>query len=123
MRSIGLILGAFAGASILVSAADLLMRQLAPASFDDQGVSHDARVLALMLGVALVVYCLGGYVVAALASASRRKHVLGFGIVMFAAAAITIWIDYYTTPRWYHIASILIPLPAAILGGRMRGRE
>jgi hypothetical protein len=123
MRSIGLILAAFAVVSTLVLGGELIMQRLIPASFDDQGVSHDARVLAIALAYTILLYCLGGYVVAALAPRSKGKHVLGFGIVMLAAAGATIWLDYYTAPRWSHIASVLSPIPAAVLGGRIRGHE
>lgn len=122
MRIVGLILAVSAVVAILVVAGDQLMLRLFPASFDDQGVSHDARILGARMLWTIFLYCLGGYTVTALSPRPQRVALL-FGLFMLAVACLEIWIDYYSSPRWYHIASILSPIPAALIGGRIRGRE
>jgi hypothetical protein len=122
MRSVGAIFAAFATVSILALAGDLLMIRTFPASFDDQGVTHDARVLGVMLLYTIALSCLGGYLTAAIAPSSKRRHALLFGLVVLVASAAGTYLNYHTAPRWYHIANLLSLFPAALLGGRIRAR-
>ena len=122
MRSIGIILATFALTSILALGGDLLLIRLFPASFDDQGVSHDARMLGVMLLYTIALSCLGGYLAARFATSAKRRHAMFFGLVVLAATAIGTYVNYYTAPPWYHNANLLTVLPAAVLGGRIRAR-
>jgi hypothetical protein len=120
MRSVGAVLTAFAIASILAIGADYLMFRLFPASFDNQGISHDARVLVLVLCYSIGFVCLGGYIAAALATHSKRKHAIGFGIVILAATAVATSQNSDSAPAWYNISNLAMVLPAAAFGGRLR---
>ena len=81
MRSIGIILAAFALTSILALGGDLLLIRLFPASFDDQGVSHDARMLGATLLYTITLSCLGGYLAAGFAPSAKLRHAVFFGFV------------------------------------------
>ncbi|HYI95400.1 MAG TPA: hypothetical protein VEX68_17805 [Bryobacteraceae bacterium] len=122
MKSLGIILATFALTSILALGGDFLLMRLFPASFDDQGVSHDARILGVMLLYTIALSCLGGYLVARFTPSAKRRHAMVFGLVLLIATAVGTYVNYYSAPPWYHYANLLTVLPAAILGGRIRAR-
>ena len=114
-------LGAFLITSLLFRAGDFAMLQLFPSKFDDQGIAHDIRVLVFVLCYAVAFYVLGGFLAASFAPHSKRKHALVYGVLVLAIGAAATAARYDTAPRWFHIANLASTLPAAALGGRLRG--
>jgi hypothetical protein len=121
MRSLWAVLGAFLITSLLFRAGDFTMLRLFPSKFDDQGVAHDIRVLIFVLCYAVLFYVLGGFFAASFAPHSKVKHALAYGVLILAIGAAATVARYNTAPRWFHIANLATTVPAALLGGRLRG--
>jgi hypothetical protein len=65
----------------------------------------------------------GCYLTARLAPSQPMRHalVLGvLGLVFNVAGTVAMW---DTAPAWYHVASLLLVMPYAWLGGRIRDRQ
>jgi hypothetical protein len=127
LRSTGL------GRSIWAILAGLLINIIPAVAIDI--VLHRARVFPpigqrMTDGMCLLAssyrYLLGfmsGYVVARLAPANPRKHVLilgGIGVAMGSAGAIAMW---NAGPPWYPLALIILAIPLALAGWRVSGRS
>jgi hypothetical protein len=121
MRSVWAILGAFLITSFLFRAADFTMLHLFPSKFDDQGVAHDMGVLIFVLCYAVAFYVLGGFLAAAFAPRAKLKHALVYGVLVLAIGVAATTPRFDAAPKWFYIANLASAVPAAALGGRLRG--
>jgi hypothetical protein len=120
MRSIGAVAAGFVFIMVLSFAADAVLRHAMPARFRPDGGSDDLLVLALCLAYVFVFATAGCFVCARIAGHHPMRHaiILGvIGLVLNLGAAIAVW---HTAPAWYHVANLLLVMPAAWLGGRLR---
>lgn len=89
---------------------------LFPARFDDQGAVHDMGVLVIMMMFNVVLFVLGGLLVASDAAHSKYKHAIAFGVFVLAIGAVP---PLYPAPKWFHIANLVSTIPAAAIGARL----
>ena len=106
--------------TVLAIACDALLLRLFPGKFGPNGATGDTLIL-----LAVLLYCsffefLGGYVTARLAPDRPVGHAVVFGLVGLALSVLSTIGRWNTTPAWYFIAVIILIVPAAWAGGRLR---
>lgn len=120
LRSVIAIVVGFIIIAVLAIGADFALRSAMPDVFSPTGRVENTGVLLLMLGYVFVFAVAGCYLTARLAPQNPLKHalVLGvFGLVFNILGTIAMW---ETAPAWFHIVALILVMPAAWLGGRLR---
>ena len=123
LRSIVAIVVGFVVIAALAMGTDMLVLRAFPAAFNDAGVTNDLSILMLMAAYVAVYAITGCYVTARLAPDRPMRHALilgALGLAMNIAATISLW---GTAPAWYHILNLLLVMPYAWVGGRIRERQ
>ena len=122
-RSIVAVVVGFLLIGALAFGTDAAVRTALPGAFDAQGRTDSVPLLLLTI-VYVGVYAVAGcYLAARLAPSRPMRHamILGvLGLVFNIAGTAAAW---NTAPAWYHILALLLVLPYAWLGGRLRERE
>jgi len=119
LKSIVAVVVGFLLVTILCGSGDLVLIKAMPQAVHG-GHIDDPMALAITLLYSLVFATLGGFVTARLAPHHPLRHaiILGcFGLAASILAAVALW---NTGPVWYHIGALVIPLPAAWIGGSLR---
>lgn len=78
--------------------------------------------LAIATMYRILYSVLGSYIVALLAPSSPMKHALisgAIGVIASAAGAVATW-NSNLGPHWYPLALVVIALPCAWVGGKLR---
>jgi len=73
------------------------------------------------LGGSLLCMAIGGYVAAGSAGHSGVKHGAVTGVLLMGVIALTAALSSQHTPGWYTAAVFLLIVPAAAVGGMLRG--
>jgi hypothetical protein len=123
-RSIAAVLAGFILIGALSVGADLLLRQAVPTAFGPAGRVDSVPILLLMMGY-VGVFAVGGcYLAARLAPSRPMIHALVLGALgLLFTGYNTIVVFWDTAPAWFHVASLLLVMPYAWLGGRLREVE
>jgi len=119
-RSIIAVVAGFVFIGALSFGADAVMRNKMPEVFGASGRVDSAPVLLLMAAYVMVFAVAGSYLTAFLAPRNPMKHALvlgALGLIFNIAGTIALW---ETAPAWFHIISLLLVMPYAWLGGRLR---
>jgi hypothetical protein len=122
-RSILAIVAGFFFIGLLSFGADALMSSLMPGAYGAGGVPQDTGVMLLAMGYVAVFAITGCYLAARLAPSHPMRHalILGvLGLMVNAIGAVTMW---SVLPAWFHIASLVLVMPYAWIGGRLREME
>jgi hypothetical protein len=120
MRSVIAIVAGFVLIAALSFGADAVLRSVLPSVFSSTGRVESAPVLLLVIAYVFVFAVVGCYLTARLAPSSPLKHalVLGvLGLIFNIIGTIALW---NSAPAWYHVVALLLVMPAAWLGGRLR---
>ncbi len=123
LRSIVAIVVGFVLIGMLAMGTDMIVMQAFPAQFDEAGRTQNLTILMLMAAYVAVYAITGCYVTARLAPSRPMMHALilgALGLVMNIVATISLW---GTAPAWYHILNLLLVMPYAWIGGRIRERQ
>jgi len=118
LRSVGAVLAGFLAIAITSTATDALMRALGifPSGITDP-MSDGLLLLAAAYRAVYGIF--GTYLAARLAPSKPLQHALvlgAIGVVLGTLGAIAMW---SVGGHWYAIANIAIPLPAAVIGGKL----
>jgi hypothetical protein len=81
---------------------------------------ENLQLLLLMLFYSVVISLAAGYVTAYLAGRREVHHALAAGLVQLALGAAFQAANWTLLPVWYHAAFLLLLLPGALGGGRLR---
>jgi CBS domain containing-hemolysin-like protein len=120
LRSVLAIGAGFFTTSILALTGDLALRRLMPASFAPDGGVQGSYVLAVTLLYTGIVGVIGGYVAARIAIERPLRHAAILGGIMLAFSALWAVLLWSTAPPWYHLATLAMVLPVALVGGKIR---
>jgi hypothetical protein len=123
LRSVAAILFGLIVVTVLSLGADAALRATVPGSFDAGGRVDAAGLLLLMIGYVAVFIVMGAYAAARTARRRPMLHAIIFGGLMLLSSAGASAAMWDTAPLWYHVTQLLLVLPSAWFGGRMRERE
>lgn len=122
-RSILAIVTGFLVIGALSFGADAVLRQIMPTAFDAAGRAGSVAVLLLTMAYVAVFAIAGCYLAARLAPNRPMRHalILGvLGLVFNIAGSVAVW---DTAPAWYHVVSLLMVMPYAWIGGKLRENQ
>jgi hypothetical protein len=79
----------------------------------------DTMVLILLLVKSVIISVISGFITAAIARENTKStFVLGILLVLFGIFIQSIHWNYM--PLWYHVPFLLLLIPVAVLGGKLR---
>ena len=122
-RSIVAVVAGFLLIGVLAIGTEAALMSALPGSFDATGRTDSVPLLLFTLAYVGVYAVAGCYLAARLAPSRPMLHamVLGvLGLVFNIAGTAARW---DTALAWYHVVALLLVLPYAWLGGRLRERE
>ncbi len=93
-----------------------------PNAFEESGTTSNSLILVGILGIAILVSLVSGYVTTIVAAKRSMTPtvVLGFALV---AVGIFVQVQYWNVmPIWYHMSFLAALLPCSLIGGLMRLR-
>jgi hypothetical protein len=118
-KSLGAVLAGIVAGAVLSIGTDLALAALH--IFPPLG---STAFLPWMLGVALFYRCVytvaSGYITAMLAPQRPMRHVVILGMVGILVSAVGVVAGWKLSEHWYPIALVIIALPCAWLGGKLR---
>jgi hypothetical protein len=118
VRSLFAVAAGFAATNILSLLADNLFRTLVPESFSEQGL--DTRGLLLTLLANAVCGIAGGYVAARIATRQYVLHAAALGVLMLVVSIAATAFFWDRAPAWFHLTTLALTVPVAMLGGKIR---
>jgi hypothetical protein len=122
-KSISAVAYGFVFISAITFAADTIVKRTVPGAFATSGRTDNLPVLLFSLLYIAMFGIVGSYLTARLAPRNPMKHalILGWLALFFSfVATITLW---DSAPAWYHVAALMLIVPCAWLGARLREIE
>jgi hypothetical protein len=119
LRSVLAIGAGYFTTALLPLLGDYALRKLMPHLFASDGPARGSNVFAIMLLYTALSGVIGGYVTARIAIQRPLLHaaILGAGLLALAAlSAVFLW---NAVPPWYHLATLAMMLPVALIGGKI----
>jgi hypothetical protein len=123
MRSIWAVVAGFLFTAVLSIGADAIVRWMAPSLFSPTGATSNVAILALTTVFVAVFAIVGCYITARLAPSHPMRHALILGCLALAISLILSGKTWPMTPPWFNILNLVVIVPYAWLGGRLRERE
>jgi len=123
MRSIWSVVAGFLFIMVLSLGTDAIMYAMWPKVFNANGGTSNVVILCLTIVYVGVFAIVGSYITARLAPSQPMKHALILGVtgLAFTVAATTRMWNVH--PAWYNILNLLLVMPYAWFGGRLRENE
>ena len=119
-RSFLAILAGFLVWSILWVGSNAAITAAFPTHFAEDGSTQSTGILALLLFDSVLFSLIAGWLTAKLAHRKELGHALGLGLALLAVG-IAVQLQYWDVmPLWYHLIFLVMLLPMAWVGGRIR---
>jgi len=123
MKTFKSILSVFVGILVIVVLSSLTDMILEKTGLMTMPFTHDPLWVKLLVVLYRNIYVsLGAYITASMAPANPMKHVwvlAGIGCVLGIVGAIAMW---HIPPHWYPISLIILGVPFAWFGGKLKTR-
>ena len=122
-RSIMAVAAGFLFIAMLAFGMDMVMKQVMPGAFNAEGHIESVPMLLFAMFYVAVFAIAGCYLAARLAPNRPMRHALilgALGLVFNLIAATQVW---DTAPAWYFIASLVLVMPYAWIGGKIRENQ
>jgi hypothetical protein len=123
VRSIGAVAVGFLFIAVLSFGSDILLRVTFPDDIDVPGEIISLRVLSLSLTTAAVYATVGCYLAARLAPSRPMWHALLLGVLVLVFTVINADLLWMLAASWYRLASLVIVMPCAWIGGWLAERS
>ena len=123
MRSLWAVLAGFILIGLLGFGTDAIMHAMSPWAYDERGGTTNLPILIVSMVYSAVYGLVGCYVTARLAPSNPMKHALILGFIGIFAAGAANWALWGHVPAWWSIGNVLLVLPLAWLGGKLRENE
>jgi hypothetical protein len=122
-RSIWAVVAGFLFIVVLSLGADAIMHAVSPRLFDASGGTTNFTILCLSTVFVGVFATVGCYLTARLAPSHPMRHALvlgALGLIFSLIATMRMW---NMSPAWYNVVNLVLVMPYAWLGGRLRESE
>jgi hypothetical protein len=123
MRSIWAIVAGFLFTFLLSTGAELIMRAMAPSLFAANGSTSNIAILCMSILTIAVFAIVGCYLTARLAPSHPMGHALALGGIALVISLLLVQKTWPMAPAWYNLLNLVVILPYAWIGGRLRERE
>jgi hypothetical protein len=123
MKSIWAIVAGFLFIAALSIGSDAIMHAIAPRLYGLHGETSNVVILCLMTMYVGVFATVGSYLTARLAPSRPMRHALILGALGLTFSLMTTAKMWNMAPAWYNIINLLLVMPYAWLGGRLRENE
>jgi hypothetical protein len=123
MRSIWAVVAGFLFIAVLSFGADAIIQAISPSLFDANGATSNVAILCLSTIYVAVFATVGSYITARLAPAHPMRHALVLGGLGLLFSLIMIGKTWSMAPAWYNVLNLVMVMPYAWLGGRLRENE
>lgn len=123
MRSVWAILAGFILIGVLGFGTDAIVRAMSPWAFNARGAPTNLWILIVSMLYSAVYGVVGCYVAARLAPSNPMKHAMILGLIGLLTGGYVNYLFWGQVPSWYPIINVLLILPLAWLGGRLRENE
>jgi hypothetical protein len=123
LRSIGAVLGGFLVFTTLALGASAALEAAVPGAIGAGGRMESTPLLLIVLAYVFVFIVMGAYVTARSVRARPMLHAICAGGLMLAINIVSAAAMWDAAPAWYHAVLLVLVLPAAWYGGRLRERE
>ena len=123
-RSVGSVFGGLAAVFLITTVTDVILH--ATGVFPPWTQRMADALFLVALAYRVVYGIVGGYVTARLAPERPVTHALALGIAGVAASVAGTVVQLANPdmgPLWYPLVLILIAIPTAWVGGKIRGRQ
>ena len=120
VRSAFAVAAGFAGTNIVSLLADTASLKLVPQAFDARSRPLDPQGLLLMLAGTALAGVVGGYLTARMAAGRPIAHAAVLGGVQLMLALVANILSWDSGPAWFHLATLALVMPAALVGGKIR---
>jgi hypothetical protein len=123
MRSIWAVVAGFLFVAVLSFGTDAIMHALWPKLFDANGGTSNFVILCLTTVYVGVFAVVGSYITARLAPSNPMRHALILGVLALAFTLMATMRMWNLAPAWYNILNLILVMPYAWFGGRLRENE
>ena len=126
LRAIGAIVAGFVVWTVLFLGSNALLTLITPDSFNPDGSTDSAALLALVLVLSVVSSIVSGWVTARIARAQAFGSSVTLGILLLVVGIGVQMQSWEVMPLWYHLLFLVALLPAVLVGYRWavnRGKE
>ena len=123
MRSIWAVVAGFLFIVVLSLGADKIIQTMSPNLFNANGGTTNLVILCLMTVYVAVFAIVGCYLAARLAPSHPMRHALSLGALGLIFSLIGTWMMWDKAPAWYNILNLVLVMPYAWFGGRLRENE
>jgi hypothetical protein len=123
VRSIVAVVVGFFYIGLLSFGTDAVIRSRVPGAFAAAGRTDSVPLLLATLAYVALFAISGCYLAARLAPSRPMRHALILGVLGLAFNVMGTVVAWGTAPAWYHVVSLVLVMPYAYLGGRLRERQ
>jgi hypothetical protein len=120
LRSVVAVGAGFFTTTVSALAGDYALRSWMRAEFEPDGSVSGSTVLVITLIYASIFGAVGAYIAAWIGQVRPMLHAGIVGTVMLVSTALATIMTWGTAPPWYHIATLALVLPVALIGGKVR---
>ncbi len=119
MKTTGAVLAGFALWSVLWNTGNMVLQKLFPDKFEE-GVAQDAGTLVAVVLLSVLYSLAAGYLTALIDGKLKAAWILG---ALNLAVGVAVQIKYAKqVPVWYHVAFLVLLVPAILGGAKLRLR-
>jgi hypothetical protein len=123
MRSIWAVVAGFLFIMVLSLGADAIVAAISPKVFNANGGTTNVVILLTMTVYVGAFAIVGSYITARLAPAHPMRHALILGALGLITSLILTLRVWEVNPAWFNILNLVLIMPYAWLGGRLRENE
>lgn len=119
LKSTGAIATGFFAAAILSIATDVILEQSGVMKTDPFS-ENPSWLILLIIAYRFIYNTAGCYIAALLAPTKPMRHAMIIGFIGLALSIIGTMVMWEKAVAWYNISIILIALPCAWIGGKLK---
>ena len=122
MRSVLAVAAGFVVWSIIWLGCNAILAAVFPDAYRSDGAVQSAGVLSVILSASVLCSLAAGCTTATVSKGGTQRNVLILAVILLAVGLAVEIAGWHLTPVWYHIAFLILLVPATIAGAKLRKR-